>query len=179
MPGARAHAEAMNNALADRAAAQPGPMRLDDDDNPAEHAPIEAEAEPPSVEIGGALGTEGRYDLMESVSFAFLLALEALTPQQRAVLLLRDVFDYSVEESARVLGLSEANVKTTHHRARKALAPYEAQRCRPSPALIARSGEALQRFRRFEVKHVPREQNALADAQANQAIDQGAAAAAM
>jgi RNA polymerase sigma-70 factor (ECF subfamily) len=109
-------------------------------------SPIEAEAEPPSVEIGGALGTEGRYDLMESVSFAFLLALEALTPQQRAVLLLRDVFDYSVEECARVLDLSEANVKTTHHRARRALAPYEEQRCRPSPALIARSGDALQRF---------------------------------
>src|SRR5918999_880258 len=51
-----------------------------------------------------------RYDLMESVSFAFLLALEALTPSQRAVLLLRDVFDYSTEESAAALDLTEANV---------------------------------------------------------------------
>src|SRR5262249_8300206 len=41
---------------------------------------------------------EGRYELLESVSFAFLVALEALTPTQRAVLLLRDVFDYSVHE---------------------------------------------------------------------------------
>lgn len=45
LPAHRAHAEAMNNALADRAAAQPGPMRLEDDDNPSEPAPLEAEAE--------------------------------------------------------------------------------------------------------------------------------------
>src|SRR5215510_13806324 len=41
-----------------------------------------------------------RYDLMESITMAFLLALEALTPAQRAVLLLRDVFDYSTIETA-------------------------------------------------------------------------------
>src|SRR5436190_13607733 len=41
-----------------------------------------------------------RYDIMESVSMAFLLALEALTPAQRAVLILRDVFDYSTNETA-------------------------------------------------------------------------------
>ena len=46
------------------------------------------------------------YDLLESVSFAFLLALEALTPRRRAVLLLCDVFDYSVKEAAAALGLS-------------------------------------------------------------------------
>jgi RNA polymerase sigma-70 factor (ECF subfamily) len=55
-----------------------------------------------------------------------MLALEALTPQQRAVLLLRDVFDYSVRETATCLGLSEVNVKTTHLRARRAMAAYDA-----------------------------------------------------
>ncbi|MEP7123071.1 MAG: sigma-70 family RNA polymerase sigma factor [Byssovorax sp.] len=113
-------------------------------------SPIEAEAEAeeplPSFEIAGEGTTEGRYDLLESVSFAFLLALEALTPQQRAVLLLRDVFDYSVEETAAALGLSASNVKTTHHRARRALLPYEQSRCRPTPDLVARSAGALQRF---------------------------------
>jgi DNA-directed RNA polymerase specialized sigma24 family protein len=44
------------------------------------------------------------------VSFAFLLALERLTPTQRAVLLLRDVFDYSVAETAEALDLTEPNV---------------------------------------------------------------------
>src|SRR5262245_40278849 len=81
----------------------------------------------PAYEISGSSGasTEGRYELLESVSFAFLLALEALTPTQRAVLLLRDVFDYSVHEVADALGLSEANVKVTHHRARRAMATYD------------------------------------------------------
>ena len=40
------------------------------------------------------------YDLRESLTIAFLLALEALTPTQRAVLLLRDVFEYSTAETA-------------------------------------------------------------------------------
>jgi len=60
-----------------------------------------------------------RYDMLESVSFAFLLALEALTPTQRAVLLLRDVFDYSTAETAQALDLTEANVKVTLLRARR------------------------------------------------------------
>ncbi|HEU4538222.1 MAG TPA: sigma-70 family RNA polymerase sigma factor [Polyangiaceae bacterium] len=101
-----------------------------------------------SFEFEGEGGTEGRYDLLESVSFAFLLALEVLTPAQRAVLLLRDVFDRSVRETAEALGASEANVKVLHHRARKALAPYEAARARtrPTPALARDVGAALQRF---------------------------------
>lgn len=108
-------------------------------------APVETEGEDavPSVEVPG---TDARYDLLESVSFAFLLALEALTPKQRAVLILRDVFDYSVEETAAALGLSLPNVKTTHHRARRALEPYDASRRPPSPAVAAESQAALVRF---------------------------------
>ena len=115
-------------------------------DGPWLPSPVEIEPEPPSFEIPGKEGTEGRYDLLESASFAFLIALEALTPQQRAVLLLRDVFDYSVQEAAAALGISEASVKTTHHRARRALEPYDRDRCRPSPELVERSGAALVRF---------------------------------
>lgn len=100
------------------------------------------------LEIPGEGGTEGRYDLLESVSFAFLLALEVLTPNQRAVLVLRDVLDRSVQETAELLGLSEANVKVIHHRARSALAPYDARRAetRPTSALTAAAEGALQRF---------------------------------
>jgi len=72
--------------------------------------------------------TAGRYDRMESVSQAFLFALEELTPQRRAVLLLRDVFDYSVAETAEALGMSESSVKTTHHRARRQMQSYEDRR---------------------------------------------------
>ena len=109
-------------------------------------SPIEEEVA--SFEIEGERGTEGRYDLIESVSFAFLLALEVLTPNQRAVLLLRDVLDRSVRETAEALGMSEANVKVVHHRARLALAPYEASRAstRPSAEVAKSTAEALQRF---------------------------------
>lgn len=77
----------------------------------------------------------GRYDRLESVSIAFLLALEALTPRRRAVLLLRDVFDYTVAETAVALDLSEASVKTTLHRARQSLRDYDEGRAgRSSPS---------------------------------------------
>ncbi|HZP46924.1 MAG TPA: sigma-70 family RNA polymerase sigma factor [Vicinamibacterales bacterium] len=112
-------------------------------------SPIESEHEqPPSheprMEDGRTL--EDRYDLIESVSFAFLLALERLTPTQRAVLLLRDVFDYSVKETADALDLSESNVKTTHHRARQAMADYHRDRRPVTADLQADTRRALTRF---------------------------------
>jgi RNA polymerase sigma-70 factor (ECF subfamily) len=114
-------------------------------------SPIETGGEDdplPAYELPSGSGspTEGRYELLESVSFAFLLALEALTPSQRAVLLLRDVFDYSVRETADALGMSEPNVKTTHHRARRAMAAYDHRRCIPTRARQARTRDALERF---------------------------------
>jgi RNA polymerase sigma factor (sigma-70 family) len=105
--------------------------------------PSPIETEPPAYE---ADATEGRYDLLESVTFAFLLALEALTPLQRAVLVLRDVFDYSVEETAAALGISAANVKTSHHRARRAMETYERDQRRPTRALQEETRQALDRF---------------------------------
>lgn len=112
-------------------------------------SPVETEEEaPPGVEarLPGGGTTEGRYELLESVSFAFLLALEALTPKQRAVLLLRDVFDYSVREVAECLGMSEGNVKVVHHRARAAMDAYDRERCIPTPALQERTRQALEHF---------------------------------
>lgn len=113
-------------------------------------SPIEtgAEESPPAYEVteDSGFSTEGRYELLESVSFAFLLALEALTPQQRAVLLLRDVFDYSVDDTADALAISAANVKTTHHRARRAMHDYDQRRCRPTRDLQERTRDVLERF---------------------------------
>ena len=43
---------------------------------------------------------DARYQQKESLTFAFLVALEALTPKQRAVLLLRDVYELSGRETA-------------------------------------------------------------------------------
>lgn len=75
-----------------------------------------------------ALGPEARVSAREAGSYAFLLALEALTPNQRAVLLLRDVLGWSVAETAAALDLTPSNTKTTHHRARRAMADYEARK---------------------------------------------------
>jgi RNA polymerase sigma-70 factor (ECF subfamily) len=111
-------------------------------------SPIETGDEVPSHEpaVDGRQTTEGRYDLLESVSFAFLLALERLTPTQRAVLVLSDVFDYSVKETAQALDLSESNVKTTHHRARNAMEAYNRSRQPPTRVRQASAGRALQQF---------------------------------
>ena len=112
-------------------------------------APVETGGEtvPPAFEpVVHGVTTEGRYELMESVTFAFLLALEKLSPLQRAVLLLRDVFDYTVRETADALGISEANVKTTHHRARRAMRDYDGGRCLPTAELRSRTRAALARF---------------------------------
>jgi RNA polymerase sigma-70 factor, ECF subfamily len=64
---------------------------------------------------------EVRYGQLESARFAFLVALEALEPRPRAVLILRDVLGYSGPETAEFLGLTPANVRVILHRARKLL----------------------------------------------------------
>ncbi len=104
-------------------------------------APVELETLPDDTSA-----PEGRYSQAESLSFAFLIALEALTPAQRAVLILRDVLGYSVRETASALALGEPNVKTTHHRARAALASYERQRDAHDGAGMAQAREAAARF---------------------------------
>lgn len=87
-------------------------------------APIETPTDDPAFQVSA----ESRYAELESVTYAFLLALEELTPQRRAVLILRDVFDYSVRETADALEMTESNVKVVLHRARKQLSGYDAQR---------------------------------------------------
>ncbi len=55
----------------------------------------------------------------DSISMAFLVLLERLTPAERAVFVLREAFSYGYREIAEVLGLSEANCRQLHHRARQ------------------------------------------------------------
>src|SRR3954465_9739827 len=65
-------------------------------------------------------------ELAASLSLAFLVLLESLTPEQRAVLLLRDVFDYPYERIAEIVGKSEAATRQLAVRARR-----EVERGRP------------------------------------------------
>jgi RNA polymerase sigma-70 factor (ECF subfamily) len=55
----------------------------------------------------------------DSLSMAFLLLLERLTPVERAVFLLHDVFDYGYDEIAPIVGKSEANCRQLAARARR------------------------------------------------------------
>ena len=111
----------------------PSPLETPDDD-PLERAASEAP------------DPERRYGLAESATYAFLLALEALTPRQRAALLLRDVLGFSARDAAGCLGTSEGNIRVLQLRARRALAPYDEARCLPTPELRARHRDALERF---------------------------------
>ena len=58
-------------------------------------------------------------ELTDSLSFAFLRLLETLSPEQRAVLLLRDVFDYPYDRVAEIVGKTEPAVRQLAARARK------------------------------------------------------------
>jgi RNA polymerase sigma-70 factor (TIGR02957 family) len=55
----------------------------------------------------------------DSLSLALLVLLESLSPEQRAVLLLHDVFDYGYPEIAAIVGKSEDNVRQLASRARR------------------------------------------------------------
>ena len=58
-------------------------------------------------------------EVADSLSLAFLVLLESLSPEQRAVFLLREVFDYPYDRIAEIVGKSEANVRQLAVRARR------------------------------------------------------------
>ncbi|HEY0630497.1 MAG TPA: RNA polymerase sigma-70 factor [Thermoleophilaceae bacterium] len=74
----------------------PEPIITDGHDDPAQHA-----------------------EIADSLSLAMLVLLESLSPEQRAVLLLHDVFDYEYREIAAIVGKSEQNARQLAARARR------------------------------------------------------------
>jgi len=77
----------------------PEPLLKSDDDDPARAA-----------------------ELADSLTNAFMLLVETLSPVERAVFLLREVFDYDFSEVSRIVGKSEANCRQMAVRAREHLA---------------------------------------------------------
>jgi RNA polymerase sigma-70 factor (ECF subfamily) len=73
----------------------PEPIITDGHDDPAQHA-----------------------EMAESLSLSMLVLLESLSPEQRAVLLLHDVFDYNYPQVAEIIGKSQDNIRQLATRAR-------------------------------------------------------------
>lgn len=63
-------------------------------------------------------GPERSAVLNESVTLAFMLLLETLSPEERATFLLREVFEYDYDEIAAMLNTTSANCRQLFHRAR-------------------------------------------------------------
>ncbi len=72
--------------------------------------------------------------MRESLSIAFLTVLERLQPVERAVFLLREVFDYDYADIAAFVGRNEAACRQIFSRAKKRLAS-QAPRTAPSPEM--------------------------------------------
>src|SRR3984957_9171444 len=90
-------------------------------------------------------------ELSDSLSMAFLVLIESLSPVERAVFLLREVFDYPYEDIAPIVDKSDANCRQIFGRARQHLdahrARYESSTEQSEALLQSFLGAALDRNR--------------------------------
>ena len=77
---------------------------------------------PEPIATDDSPGPEASAEQADSLSLAFLVVLESLSPVERAVFLLREVFEYEYEEIAEIVGKSETNSRQIAHRAKQHIA---------------------------------------------------------
>ena len=99
-----------------------------------------------------APGPEARYDARESIALSFVAGLQQLPPQQRVVLVLRDVLGFPAAEVAQILETSPAAVNSALLRARTGARPHHDPYDVPMPrspaetAVVERFVTALEDF---------------------------------
>ena len=98
-------------------------------------------------------GPEARYEAQEAIALAFVTALQLLPPQQRAVLILRDVLGFPAREAAQLLDTTEESVTSALKRARGTLhrqLPPPGSEPPPAPGSAAEQDLLGQLTRAFE-----------------------------
>ncbi|MGN9816568.1 RNA polymerase sigma-70 factor [Streptomyces sp. SD11] len=73
------------------------------------------------------LGPAGTAEQRESLSYAVLTLMERLSPNERAVYVLREAFDYPHREIAEIVGITEAASQQIFHRAKRHIADGRAR----------------------------------------------------
>src|ERR1700722_3250323 len=102
---------------------------------------------PEPLVVPAGPGPSEHAELADSLSMAFLVLLEALSPLERAVFMLREGFGYGYPEVAEVTGKTEVNCRQIFARARqRILAGAPAAGDVPSPARRAEGKESPRRF---------------------------------
>jgi RNA polymerase sigma-70 factor (TIGR02957 family) len=101
----------------------------------------------PIVVAADGPGPAEHAELADSLSMAFLVLLEALSPVERAVFMLREAFGYGYSDVASITGKTEVNCRQIFARARQRIAAGgQARGSTTSPARRAESEELARRF---------------------------------
>jgi RNA polymerase sigma-70 factor, ECF subfamily len=111
--------------------------------------PIWLEPYPDDLIDEPEVGPEARYSLHESVSLAFLAALQSLPPRQRAVLILCDVLDWRASETAQLLDITVSAVSSALHRARVTLNKHYHARGRDTLSAMSINGDLRPLLERY------------------------------
>jgi RNA polymerase sigma-70 factor (TIGR02960 family) len=104
---------------------------------------LRAYPDPIDLPIDLPIGPEARYEQTESISLAFITALQLLPPRQLAVLVLRDVLGFHAAEVADMLDTTIASVNGALTRARARLAQARRSQQKSPPPAGSRQERAI------------------------------------